>query len=263
MAIISTSYVPQKTGSEGTYRSYLKFTHAPTVLHPEEKFNMEFYGKQLHNTTDLMLGMVIECSHQLLSPEGKYQPPLGMVEGAGISLMTKERGEAGQMQFKTSEISPRIPDAKREYGYIFRVEVKNGKASRQYDHIYRWHAGPYPGAEEINVYIDNELLVADVPPAIINNRTMLPVRAILEACGAEVGWDGATQTITATKGDTTIVMVIGSSEAYVNGALVLIDSPPVVTNNRTLVPARFLAESLNAKVGWDGNNRTVEISFPD
>lgn len=263
VSIISTTYVPQENGIEGTYRSYLKFTHAPTVLHPEQKFHMEFYGNQLHNTTDLMLGMVIQCSHQLLSPEGKYQPPMALVEGAGISLMTKERGEKGQMQFNTAQISPRIPDAKREYGYIFRVEVKNGKAYRQYDHIYRWQTGPYPGAEEINVYINNELLVADVPPAIINNRTMLPVRAILEACGADVGWNGATQTITATKGDTTIVMVIGSSEAYVNGTLVLIDAPPVVTNNRTLVPARFLAESLNAKVGWDGNNKTVDILFSD
>ncbi|MCD4712731.1 MAG: copper amine oxidase N-terminal domain-containing protein [Clostridiales bacterium] len=259
--ILGSAYVTNKDGSEGVYRSLLEFTHPPVVLNPNEPFKMEFYGKQISNSTDLMIGMTVMCYHQLLYPEGAYQPPIPMIEdsNAGISLMSKERGEEGLMQMKTAHISPRIPDEKRELGYIFRVEVKNNKAYRRYDYIYRWSYGTFPGEDEIRVYIDNKILPFDVPPLIINSRTMLPVRAILEALGADVLWDGKTQTITATKGETSIVMVIGSSEAYVNGVLTMIDAPPVIIESRTLVPARLLAESMKAKVGWDGITRVVEI----
>lgn len=260
-AILGSAYVTNKDGSEGVYRSLLEFTHPPVVLNPNEPFKMEFYGKQISNSTDLMIGMTVMCYHQLLYPEGAYQPPIPMIEdsSAGISLMSKERGTEGLMQMNTAHISPRIPDEKRELGYIFRVEVKNNKAYRRYDYIYRWSSGTYPGDDEIRVYIDDRIIPFDVPPLIINSRTMLPLRAILEALGAEVLWDGPTQTITATKGETTILLVIGSSEAYVNGVLTMIDAPPVIVDSRTLVPARFLAESMKSKVEWNGITRVVEI----
>lgn len=259
--ILGSAYVTNKDGSEGVYRSLLEFTHPPVVLNPNEKFTMEFYGKQISNSTDLMVGMNILCYHQLLYPEGEYQPAIPVIEdsAAGISLMSKERGDEGLMQMNTAHIGPRMPDEKRELGYIFRVEVKNNKAYRRYDYIYRWAKGTFPAEDEIRVYIDERIVPFDVPPLIINSRTMLPVRAILEALGADVHWDGPTQTITATKGDTKIIMVIGKSEAYINGVLTIIDAPPVIIDSRTLVPARFLAESMKAEVGWDGITRVVDI----
>jgi hypothetical protein len=47
-------------------------------------------------------------------------------------------------------------------------------------------------------YVDGNELTLDVPPQIINGRTMVPVRFISEGLGAEVGWDGATKTVTIT-----------------------------------------------------------------
>lgn len=260
-SILGSAYVTNKDGSEGVYRTLLEFTHPPVALNPNSPFTMTYWGKQISNSTDLMLGMTITCYHQLLYPQGAYQPPIPMIEdpNAGVSLLSKERGGEGQIQASSAKITPRLPDEKRELGYIFRVEVKNNKAYRRYDYIYRWASGPLPGEDEIKVYIDRQIIPFDVPPMIMNSRTMLPVRAILEALGAEVTWDGTTQTITATKDETVIVMVIGSKEATVNGVLTLIDAPPVIIESRTLVPARFLAESMNATVTWNGESRVVEI----
>ena len=53
--------------------------------------------------------------------------------------------------------------------------------------------------EEIRVVLDGQELYFDVPPQLINNRTMVPMRKIFEAMGASVEWEGTTQTIHAKK----------------------------------------------------------------
>lgn len=115
-------------------------------------------------------------------------------------------------------------------------------------------------AEEIRVVLDGQELYFDVPPQLINNRTMVPMRKIFEAMGASVEWEGTTQTINAKKNDVTITMQIDNKTIVVNGKEIVLDVPPQLVDNRTLVPARAVAESLNAKVDWDGNNQIVNIN---
>jgi len=80
--------------------------------------------------------------------------------------------------------------------------------------------------DEISVYINNERLDFDVPPIIIDDRTLVPMRAIFEALGAEVEWNEYEQSITATRGDTTtIYMQIGSYEVCVITSLCVIWAP--------------------------------------
>ncbi len=102
-----------------------------------------------------------------------------------------------------------------------------------------------------------------VNPKIINNRTMVPMRKIFETFGAKVEWDGTTKTITATKEDTIITLQINNTLAKVtqNGVEreILLDSEPTIVDNRTLVPVRFIAESLDKTVGWDQWDKTVII----
>ncbi len=102
-----------------------------------------------------------------------------------------------------------------------------------------------------------------VDAQIINNRTMVPLRKIFELLGCDVTWDGDTQLITATKEDTTIELQINrmmakKTEAGVTKEIIL-DSAPVIVDDRTLVPLRFIAESLNKQVGWDANEATAII----
>jgi len=119
---------------------------------------------------------------------------------------------------------------------------------------------PPPTTDDISVILDGTALTFDVPPQIIDGRTLVPLRAIFEALGAEVNWDGNTQTITATDDDTEIILTIGSTTATVNGQATQIDVPAMIIDGRTLVPLRFVAESFGVDVDWDATTRTITIT---
>ena len=139
-----------------------------------------------------------------------------------------------------------------------------------YDFVGKWgyisvagSTGPAPPSQRtIRVMLDGRPLTFDVPPQLMNGRTLVPLRAIFEALGATVDWSEATQTVTATKGTTTVVLTIGSTSPTVNGTAVTIDQPGVLVNGRTLVPLRFVGESLGVKVDWDPNTWVVTITSP-
>ncbi len=115
-------------------------------------------------------------------------------------------------------------------------------------------------ASAIDVRVDRTPLNTDVPATSINGRTMVPMRAIFEALGADVSWDDATKCITTTKGKQSITLYLNRKTAYINGAAKTLDTAPVSLNGRTLVPARFVAESMGCTVSWDAASQTVDIS---
>ncbi|SHG44956.1 N-acetylmuramoyl-L-alanine amidase [Thermosyntropha lipolytica DSM 11003] len=115
---------------------------------------------------------------------------------------------------------------------------------------------------EIEVYLDGKLLSFDVPPMIDSGRTLVPLRAIFEAMGARVEWRSDTRTVISTRGETTVVMTIGSTSPTVNGKTVPIDVPAKIVNGRTLAPLRFVGEAFGGQVEWEGSTRTVRITSP-
>jgi len=114
-------------------------------------------------------------------------------------------------------------------------------------------------ASEIKVIVNGAELSFDQPPIIEDGRTLVPLRIIFEALGAEVDWEQTTQTITATKDDITITLRIGSDILVKSGEEIKLDVPPKIISNRTLVPARAVAESFGAEVVWDQTAMTVKI----
>lgn len=112
----------------------------------------------------------------------------------------------------------------------------------------------------IMVKVDGSMLVMDTAPELRNDRTMVPIRAISEVLGADVDWDDGTKTATFTRAGTVISMTIGSTTTTVNGEAVEIDAPPYITNNRTMVPIRFISEFFGQKVEWDSETRTASIT---
>ncbi len=112
----------------------------------------------------------------------------------------------------------------------------------------------------ITIKIDGELLHTDVPPVIIDGRTMVPLRAIFEALGIDVEWIAETRTIIGTTEDTRIELTVDSTTALVNGEVVTLDVPATIMDGRTLVPVRFIAESTGAGVEWEARTRTVLIT---
>lgn len=120
-----------------------------------------------------------------------------------------------------------------------------------------------PSAFAVDLYVDGSELHTDVPPTILSGRTLVPLRAIFEALDADVSWNGATQTATAAKDGTTVQVSIDDTIAYVNGQKQILDVPAKLIDGRTMVPARFVSESLDARVLWDGNTQSVYVITPD
>lgn len=108
--------------------------------------------------------------------------------------------------------------------------------------------------------VNGMIKTMDVAPIIRNSRTMLPVRYVAEALGAEILWDGATSTATIKTAGTEIKIKVGAAEATVNGRAVKLDSPAFIENSRTYMPVRFVAETLGATVAWDGATSTATIT---
>jgi len=121
---------------------------------------------------------------------------------------------------------------------------------------------PKPQAQPgvIQVFIDGVPVAFDVLPVIINNRTMVPFRAVVEALNVKVTWNGADRTVIATGGDLSVRLQIANKTAYRNGAPFILDSPPVIINGRTLIPLRFFSEAFSCKVEWDEAARCVIIT---
>ncbi|HOO96149.1 MAG TPA: stalk domain-containing protein [Caldisericia bacterium] len=109
-------------------------------------------------------------------------------------------------------------------------------------------------------YVNGEAITLEASPVIIGGRTLVPLRFVGEAFGAEFEWEASTKTITLTLEDTTIVLQVGSSTAVVNGNVVTLDAPPSIVNNRTMVPFRFIGEQLGCELVWDANTKTVILT---
>ena len=112
----------------------------------------------------------------------------------------------------------------------------------------------------ISVTLNGERIDFDQPPVIVNDRTLVPLRAIFEALGATVAWDDNTRTVTAKKDSMFISLAIGSDKLYVNDKEITLDVPAQIVNDRTLVPVRAISESFGCKVDWNGDTRTVIIN---
>lgn len=117
--------------------------------------------------------------------------------------------------------------------------------------------------DTIRVALDGKYIDFDVPPQIIDGRTMVPIRGIFEKMGAQVNWDSTTATAICTKGETVVKMTVGSKEMYIDNQVTEMDVPPVIADGRTLAPARYVAEAFGANVGWSEANRTVVICSAD
>ena len=111
----------------------------------------------------------------------------------------------------------------------------------------------------VKVKVDDTLLNFDVLPVIQNGRTLVPMRAIFEALGASVEWNGETQSITAKNKDITIQMQIGNNTITKNGQSSQIDVSPQLIGGRTMVPVRAISDCFNVLVDWNGYTQTVSL----
>ena len=109
------------------------------------------------------------------------------------------------------------------------------------------------------VNLDGKQLTFEVQPVIEDGRALVPLRAIFEAMGATVSWDSNTQTATAQKGTTSVILPIGSLNPTINGQARQLDVPGKIVNGRTLAPLRFVGEAFGYSVNWDSSTQVITI----
>ena len=118
----------------------------------------------------------------------------------------------------------------------------------------------------ITVKLNGTDLKTPAAAQVVNGRTMLPMRAVFEALGANVTWAGADEIIFATKGNLFITLKIGDFQMVVQrteseeSTVIKLDAAPYIYGGYTFVPVRAVAESLNSDVYWIETTKTVMIT---
>lgn len=117
-------------------------------------------------------------------------------------------------------------------------------------------------AAPVQVVLDGRTLALDPAPTIVEDRTLVPMRGLLEAMGATVTWEGDTQTVKAARGDRYVQLRIGRRLACLSAdcaSSASLDVPARIIGDRTYVPARFVSQAMGARVSWDAARRAVVI----
>lgn len=116
-------------------------------------------------------------------------------------------------------------------------------------------------AEEISISIDGQLMTDfTVPPVAIDDRTLVPARAVFEKLGAQVHWNGDTQEVIVTTDQNVVVIQVDNTNGNRNGTTFTMDVPPKIVNDSTMIPVRFVADAIGCMVDWDASTRTVLIT---
>ena len=165
---------------------------------------------------------------------------------------------------ENSSIYQKLPDFEPipfdqigRYAYTYEEEYTDNGAVQPADQTIRLTIG------SDKLYQGDTVVTLDVPAQVQNDRTLVPLRAIFEALGAQVDWEEETQLITSIKGDITIKLTVGSNKLYRNEEEIELDVPAQVQNDRTLVPVRAISESFGCQVDWDEAAQLVTIHVPE
>ncbi|MFT9487210.1 MAG: stalk domain-containing protein [Tepidibacillus sp.] len=117
--------------------------------------------------------------------------------------------------------------------------------------------------KELKAFVNGKQPQFDVPPQLVNGNTLVPFRAIAEALGAEVSYDPETRTITVKQGDVSVSFVLNQKQAKVNGQIIQLQVPATTVNGNTVVPLRFISESLGADVEYDSDTQLIFVDNQD
>lgn len=116
--------------------------------------------------------------------------------------------------------------------------------------------------------IDSEIDVnRNTVPILINNRSFLPIRSIIESIGGKVNWDGSDRKVTLTLNNKTIQLWVNNPKMTIDGVEKEIDlgrgTVPIIVNSRTLLPIRAIIEEFGGYIEWNTVTKSVTITYPN
>lgn len=260
--------------------------------------NMKFQGEVLTDAErkmvlELLNQYMIRNNLEIDGITGEYLSPQMVEKGLALKLQSAVREGRISAEFSAAlrqAIELLDSDFESPRAYIDRVtpllyqDRFTGKEDRiiakiyldviSYSNAYWEHAAssgtdteePVREGKKLVLRIDknqaavNEAsMILDVPPFIRDGRTLIPFRFIGEQLGASIGWNASTRAVTYVTADTEITLFIGSTTAIINGVETALDTPPIIVNSRTVVPVRFISESLGFTVDWKADLREIII----
>ncbi|HJV47127.1 MAG TPA: N-acetylmuramoyl-L-alanine amidase family protein [Bacillota bacterium] len=112
----------------------------------------------------------------------------------------------------------------------------------------------------VQLIIEGNQISSDVPPKLLDGHTYVPIRVIANNFNSQVGWDNDQRKVSIQGDGIQLTMQIGNPSAVVNGKEVTMEVPPMIDGGRTLVPLRFVGESMGTNVGWEQESQTVIIN---
>jgi len=110
--------------------------------------------------------------------------------------------------------------------------------------------------------VNGQSVVLQTAPVIKNGTTLVPLRFVAETFGITPVWDGVFQVIDLPLGSRTVRLQVGQRFASVDGKRVALDAAPVILGSVTMVPLRFIADTLGADTQWEASTRTIIIVYP-
>ncbi|WP_052947986.1 N-acetylmuramoyl-L-alanine amidase [Aneurinibacillus tyrosinisolvens] len=122
--------------------------------------------------------------------------------------------------------------------------------------------GQVNAASTVYLWVNGKEVKSDVPPQVVNGRTLVPVYVLKQGMNMDVNWNAKEQRVTIKSGGKNVELTINSPIAKVNGVKKNLGVSPSVTKGRTFLPFRALGELLGAAVGWEGDTRSVILNRP-
>ena len=137
------------------------------------------------------------------------------------------------------------------FSYAFQINYDD----QSYD-----YTGP-----EVTLVVENTYFKPQedqMPPVIIDDRTLVPAREVMEMLGGTVNWDAESKTVIISIDNRQIELTINNNIAIIDGEPITLDVPAKIINNKTMVPVRFISENAGFEVAWESEDNTVIISRP-
>ncbi|AFC33380.1 hypothetical protein PM3016_6774 [Paenibacillus mucilaginosus 3016] len=244
-------------GEDGTPDGHfrLKLNLAPKtevlamILRPTDKDGKEAYqGIRRTNRAGVGWLLGITKGDTVITPEFKkdVKEPLGTFSGnVTFDLYANNNKSIKNGQHYTVEIET-------TYGTVISKPIEFGNAASNYkdDSALDFRTIALK-LDSTVAAVDEVEQTLEVAPFTLDGRTMVPIRFIGEALGAKVDWNAAERRVTLAKEDVKIELVIDEKNAHVNGETAVLDTPAVIRDGITLVPVRFVSESMKMKVFFD------------
>ncbi|MRN53314.1 N-acetylmuramoyl-L-alanine amidase family protein [Paenibacillus monticola] len=123
----------------------------------------------------------------------------------------------------------------------------------------------HAAAANSKIILDGKELTAvqNVPVENVNNSIMVPLRMIVENLGYQVQWDQQNKTITIEQQGRIVKLAVDQTAASVDDKTIILPTAPVLRNDTTLVPIRFIGEQFGLTVTWDNTNKIVNLITPE